>query len=65
MAPHDARSSRRRNRSVEQAHLANVKSVGEGVLEYPIDWGPGYRIYLPPRRPKWISGFSSGTGVPT
>ena len=26
--------------------LANVKSVGEGVLEYKIDFGPGYRLYF-------------------
>jgi putative addiction module killer protein len=27
-------------------NLANVKGVGEGVLERTIDWGPGYRIYF-------------------
>ena len=27
-------------------NLSNVKSVGEGVLERKIDWGPGYRIYF-------------------
>lgn len=29
-----------------QGNLSNLKSVGEGVLEYRIDWGPGYRVYL-------------------
>jgi putative addiction module killer protein len=27
-------------------NLSNVKPVGEGVLEYRIDWGPGYRVYF-------------------
>ncbi len=29
-----------------EGNLSNVKSVGEGVLEYRIDWGPGYRVYF-------------------
>ena len=31
---------------LEQGNLSNVKGAGEGVLEYRIDWGPGYRVYF-------------------
>jgi putative addiction module killer protein len=27
-------------------NLSNVEPVGEGVSEYKLDWGPGYRIYF-------------------
>ena len=31
---------------LEAGNFSNVKAVGEGVLEYRIDWGPGYWVYF-------------------
>lgn len=31
---------------LRDGNLSNVKSVGAGVLEYRIDFGPGYRVYF-------------------
>jgi len=46
---------------MEAGNLANVKGVGEGVLERTIDWGPGYRIYFGPTATRWSS---SSEGAP-
>ena len=31
---------------IVEGNLSNVKTVGGGVLEYKIDFGPGYRVYF-------------------
>jgi putative addiction module killer protein len=31
---------------ISQGNLSNAKSVGSGVLEFRIDFGPGYRLYF-------------------
>ena len=31
---------------IADGNLSNVKAAGNGVLEYKIDFGPGYRIYF-------------------
>ncbi|MDE2837736.1 MAG: type II toxin-antitoxin system RelE/ParE family toxin [Chloroflexota bacterium] len=31
---------------MEAGNLSNVRSVGAGLLEYRINFGPGYRVYF-------------------
>jgi putative addiction module killer protein len=31
---------------IAAGNLSNVKTVGSGVLEYRVEFGPGYRIYF-------------------
>lgn len=42
-------------------NLSSVKSVGSGVHECRIDWGPGYRVYLGKDGEKLIILLGGGT----
>ncbi len=39
---------------VEGGNLGDTKPVGEGVSEFRIDYGPGYRVYYTQRNQKII-----------
>ena len=45
---------------LELGNTSNIKWV-EGIGEYKIDWGPGYRIYLAQEGKKMIILFGGGT----
>jgi putative addiction module killer protein len=42
-------------------NFSNVKSVGGGVLEYKIDFGPGYRVYFGKDGPQVVILVGGGT----
>lgn len=46
---------------LEQGNFSNVKSVGEGVFEYRVDFGPGYRIYFGQDGPSLVILLSGRT----
>jgi putative addiction module killer protein len=46
---------------LEQGNVSNVKSVGVGVFEYRIDFGPGYRVYFGQDGPTLVILLTGGT----
>ncbi len=48
---------------MEMGNLSNAKSVGGGVVEYRIDFGPGYRIYFGREGDALIILLGGGTKV--
>jgi putative addiction module killer protein len=46
---------------VAQGHTSAIKAVGEGVSEYKIDFGPGYRIYFGKDGERLVILVSGGT----
>lgn len=46
---------------LRSGNLASLKSVGGGVLESRIDWGPGLRLYLGRRGDTLIVLLGGGT----
>ena len=46
---------------IGSGNLSSVKSVGSGVHECRIDWGPGYRVYLGKDGEKLVILLGGGT----
>jgi len=47
-------------RRMELGNPGDAKSVGQGVLEMRIDYGPGYRIYYTQRGPESVILLCAG-----
>ena len=52
---------RRALAQIEAGNLANTKSVGAGVRERIVDYGPGYRIYFGRSGNDWVVLLGGGT----
>jgi putative addiction module killer protein len=46
---------------LEQGNISNAKSVGDGVLEYRINFGSGYRVYFGRHGAKLVILLLGGT----
>ena len=46
---------------VEQGNDGSIKSVGDGLCEMRIDWGPGYRVYFGFDGPTLVILLGGGT----
>ena len=46
---------------MSDGNLSNAKTVGGGVLEYRLDFGPGYRIYFGREGDRLIILLAGGT----
>ena len=46
---------------IGNGNLSSVKSVGSGVHECAIDWGPGYRVYVGKDGEKLVILLGGGT----
>jgi putative addiction module killer protein len=46
---------------LEQGNFSNAKAVGQGVSEYKLDFGPGYRVYFGKDGDKLVILLGGGT----